>query len=179
MKPTDGSLHKTDRAIAQRVRDIASKILKDYADKDPVLIGILNGAFMFMADLVRALSHPTGQSKRYRTPLYPEIDFIKVNSYDHTQSTGTVNLVSDLTTAIEGRHVIIVEDIVDTGLTLKYVKNYLASYKPASIGVAALLVKKNHDVDYSGFAVGDKFVFGYGLDVNGKMRSIHELRALL
>jgi len=179
MKPTDGSLHKTDRAIAQRVRDIASKILKDYADKDPVLIGILNGAFMFMADLVRALSHPTGQIKRYRTPLYPEIDFIKVNSYDHTQSTGTVNLVTGLTTAIEGRHVIVIEDIVETGLTLQYVTEYLCRQNPASISVAALLVKKNHAVEYSGFSAGENFVFGYGLDVNGKMRSIHELRALL
>ena len=179
MKPTQWSLQKTDRAIAQRVRAIASQILKDYADKDPILIGILNGAFMFMADVVRALSHPTGQTKRYQTPLYPEIDFIKVNSYDHTQSTGTVNFVSGLTTVIEGRHVIIIEDIVDTGLTLKYIKRYLSSYKPASISVAALLVKNDHDVEYRGFSVGDDFLFGYGLDVNGEMRSIYELRALL
>ena len=178
MKPTDGALIQTDRAIVQMVRCIAFSILKDYAGKDPVLIGVMNGSFMFMADLVRALSHPTGQIKRHHEPMYPEVDFIRVNSYDHTHSTGTVNMVNGLSSSIVNRHVIVVEDIVDTGLTLKYVKGYLSSQNPASISVAALLVKHQHEVEYPGFSIGDQFVFGYGLDVSGQMRSLNELRVL-
>ena len=178
MKPTDGALIQTDRAIVQMVRGIALSILKDYAEKDPVLIGVMNGSFMFMADLVRALSHPTGQIKRHHEPMYPEVDFIRVNSYDHTHSTGTVNMVNGLSSSIVNRHVIVVEDIVDTGLTLKYVKGYLSSQNPASISVAALLVKHQHEVEYPGFSIGDQFVFGYGLDVSGQMRSLNELRVL-
>ena len=176
MKPTDGALIQTDRAIVQMVRCIAFSILKDYAGKDPVLIGVMNGSFMFMADLVRALSHPIDTEET--RPMYPEVDFIKVNSYDHTHSTGTVNRISGLSSSIENRHVIVVEDIVDTGLTLKYVKGYLSSQNPASISVAALLVKHQHEVEYPGFSIGDQFVFGYGLDVSGQMRSLNELRVL-
>ena len=186
VKPTDGALIKTDRAIVQMVRGIALSILKDYAEKDPVLIGIMNGSFMFMADLVRALSHPTGDIKRHltegrlipRQPMYPDVDFIKVNSYDHTHSTGTVNMISGLSSSIENRHVIVVEDIVDTGLTVQYVKDYLFEKNPASVSVAALVVKHQHEVAYSGFRIGDEFVFGYGLDVSGQMRSLNELRVL-
>jgi hypoxanthine phosphoribosyltransferase len=178
VNPTDGALIKTDRAIIKMVRSIALKIVQDYADEDPVLIGIMNGSFMFMADLVRALSHPTGQIKRHHEPMYPEVDFIKVDSYDHTHSTGTVNMVSGLSSSIENRHVIVVEDIVDTGLTLQYIKDYLFLKNPASINVAALLVKHQHEVDYVGSQIGDEFVFGYGLDVSGQMRSLNELRVL-
>tara|TARA_B100000949_G_scaffold128601_2_gene113426 strand:- start:4480 stop:5052 length:573 start_codon:yes stop_codon:yes gene_type:complete len=188
VNPTDGVLIKTDRAIIKMVRSIALKILQDYAQKDPVLIGIMNGSFMFMADLVRALSHPTGDIKRHltegrlipRQPMYPDVDFIKVNSYDHTHSTGTVSMVSGLSSSIENRHVIVVEDIVDTGLTVKYVKEYLLSKNPASVSVAALLVKHHHQVTYPGFhsIPEDEFVFGYGLDVSGHMRSLNELRVL-
>ena len=178
MKATDGALIQTDRAIVQMVRGIAFSILKDYAGKDPVLIGVMNGSFMFMADLVRALSHPTGQIKRHHEPMYPDVDFIKVNSYDHTHSTGTVNMISGLSSSIENRHVIVVEDIVDTGLTVQYVKDYLFEKNPASVSGAALVVKHQHEVAYSGVRIGDEFVFGYGLDVSGQMRSLNELRVL-
>ena len=184
MKPTDGALIQTDRAIVQMVRCIAFSILKDYAGKDPVLIGVMNGSFMFMADLVRALSHPIDTEET--RPMYPEVDFIKVNSYDHTHSTGTVNRISGLSSSIENRHVIVVEDIVDTGMTLENVKDYLFSKNPASVSVAALLVKHHdnrsaeleHHVAYTGVHIGDDFVFGYGLDVSGQMRSLNELRVL-
>jgi len=176
VKPTDGALIKTDRAIVEMVHTIASRIREDYAQKDPVLLGVMNGAFMFMADLVRALSYPLDTEETL--PMYPEVDFIKVSSYDHLHSTGTVTGVSGLSSCIKGRHVILVDDIVDTGLTVKYVRNYLFLKHPASVSVAALLVKHPHYVAYPGFRVGDEFVFGYGLDVSRQMRSLNELRVL-
>jgi len=180
----DGALMKSDSAIVRMVRLIALEILKDYTGKDPVLVGVLNGSFMFMADLVRALSYP---KRLAHEPMYPEVDFIKVNSYDHTHSTGTVNMVSGLSCDIKNRHVIVVEDIVETGLTLQYVKDYLFSQNPTSVSVTALLVKTGagldyqhqHHVAYPGFHVGEDFVFGYGLDISGRWRSLNELRILL
>ncbi len=145
--------------IEKRVSELAKKISGDYKDKgDLVLIGVLKGAFIFLADLSRRMTIP-------RT-----IEFIAVSSYrSGSLSTGAVRLVMDVRGSIAGRHVLIVEDIVDTGHTLKYLIGMLESHRPASIRTCTLLHKADSaevdiDIDYIGFGIGDEWVVGYGLD---------------
>lgn len=145
--------------IENRVSELAKKISGDYKDKgDLVLIGVLKGAFIFLADLSRRMTIP-------RT-----IEFIAVSSYrSGSLSTGAVRLVMDVRGSIAGRHVLIVEDIVDTGHTLKYLIGMLESHRPASIRTCTLLHKADSaevdiDIDYIGFGIGDEWVVGYGLD---------------
>lgn len=145
--------------IEKRVSELAKKISGDYEDKgDLVLIGVLKGAFIFLADLSRRMTIP-------RT-----IEFIAVSSYrSGSLSTGAVRLVMDVRGSIAGRHVLIVEDIVDTGHTLKYLIGMLESHRPASIRTCTLLHKVDSaevdiDIDYIGFGIGDEWVVGYGLD---------------
>ncbi|MFQ5609826.1 MAG: hypoxanthine phosphoribosyltransferase [Woeseiaceae bacterium] len=145
--------------IQRRVSELAREISSDYAGKgDLVLIGVLKGAFIFLADLSRQLTIP-------RT-----IEFIAVSSYGAgSVSTGAVRLVMDVRGNIEGRHVLIVEDVVDTGHTLKYLIGILESHRPASIRTCALVHKPDRtevdlDIDYKGFSIGDEWVVGYGLD---------------
>ena len=145
--------------IAERVAELAREISADYADKgDVVLVGVLKGSFIFLADLSRALTIP-------RT-----IEFIAVSSYETgSVSSGAVRLIMDVRGNIEGRHVLIVEDIVDTGHTLKYLLGILGSHRPASIRTCTLLHKADAaevdvDIDYIGFAIGNEWVVGYGLD---------------
>ncbi len=153
--------------IAERVREIAREISADYADKDGVvLIGVLKGSFIFLADLSRALSIPRS------------IEFIAVSSYaSGSRSTGAVRLIMDVRGNIENRHVLIVEDIVDTGHTLKYLLGILQSHRPASIRTCTLLhkadcVEVDVDIDYVGFQIGDEWVVGYGLDYAERDRTL-------
>jgi len=153
--------------IKARVDVLASQISLDYADKgELVLVGVLKGAFIFLADLSRRLSIP-----RY-------IEFIAVSSYEHgSVRSGAVRLVMDVRRSIEGKHVLVVEDIVDTGHTIHYLINMLKSRKPASVRTCALLHKEHKTevdvhVDYLGFKIGDEWVVGYGLDYAEKDRTL-------
>jgi hypoxanthine phosphoribosyltransferase len=152
--------------IRKRVAELAEQISSDYADSgDVVLIGVLKGAFVFLADLSRQLTIP-------RT-----IEFIAVSSYGAGSESGAVRLVMDVRGNIEGRHVLIVEDIVDTGHTLNYLIGILESHGPASIKTCTLLHKAEQaevdvDIDYVGFGIGDEWVVGYGLDYAEQNRTL-------
>lgn len=144
--------------IADRISEIAQEIDRDYAGKEPIMIAILKGSVMFYTDLLKKLN------------IKAEMDFMAISSYgNETKSSGEVKMIKDLDRCIEGRHIIIVEDIVDTGYTLNYLKATLSTRNPASIKVCSLLNKKERRVvdiepDYVCFDVGDEFVVGYGLD---------------
>lgn len=151
--------------IKAMVKKVADEINEDYAGKKPVLVVLLKGSVMFAADLMRSLI------------IDCEIDFMKVSSYSGTQSTGVINVVSDLNTDIAGRHVIIIEDIVDTGLTLSKLRAILANRNPASLKICTLLDKpsgRKADIyaDYIGGEVGNEFIVGNGLDYDEKYRNL-------
>jgi hypoxanthine phosphoribosyltransferase len=153
--------------IAARVRSLGLEIARDAADAGSVhLVGVLKGAVLFLADLVRAI------------PLPATLDFLAVSSYAAgTTTTGEVRLLKDLDVAIDGRHVVIVEDIVDTGLTLSYLQEILRARGPKSLKTACLLSKPSRrkvavPVDYIGFTIEDRFVVGYGLDYAGQYRNL-------
>ncbi len=156
----------SEEQIQQRVWELAQQIEADYAGKDLLMIGLLRGAVTFMVDLTRALQRPVA------------IDFMAVSSYGaSTESSGIVRILKDLDESIEGRHVLIVEDIVDTGLTLKYILELLRRRGPASLRVCTLLNKKERrlvelPLDYVGFDVPNEFVVGYGLDFNQVYRNL-------
>ena len=155
-----------EQEIQERVAQIGKQLNEDYSNKLPVIIGILNGSFLFMADLVRQLS------------IDFEVDFIKISSYgNEIKSSGTVRLVKDISADITGRDLIIVEDIVDTGLSVEFLYNRLNEAKPASITFVTCLKKPsqvNVDelVNYIGFNISDSFVIGYGLDYAQKFRGL-------
>jgi hypoxanthine phosphoribosyltransferase len=152
--------------LARRVGELAEDVSRDYRDADLVLIGVLKGAVFFVADLMRALAVPC------------EVDFMAVASYGSaTKSSGVVRILKDLDAVIEGRDVLIVEDIVDSGLTLKYLLRSLAGRNPRSLEVCALLIKPgSRNVDlrlrYVGFEIPDQFVVGYGLDQDERYRNL-------
>lgn len=152
--------------IDAKLQEMGAAITRDYQGKDLLLIGILKGAFVVMADLSRHIDLPV------------ELDFMAVSSYGSaTKSSGVVRILKDLEQEIAGRHVLIVEDIVDTGLTLQYLLKNLEVRKPESISLAALLIKDGIDrppldVKYEGFHIPPKFVIGYGLDFEGKYRNL-------
>jgi hypoxanthine phosphoribosyltransferase len=152
--------------LARRVHELAAEVSRDYRDADLVLIGVLKGAVFFVADLMRALAVPC------------EVDFMAVASYGSaTKSSGVVRILKDLDAVIEGRDVLIVEDIVDSGLTLKYLLRSLAGRNPRSLEVCALLIKPgSRNVDlrlrYVGFEIPDRFVVGYGLDDAERYRNL-------
>jgi hypoxanthine phosphoribosyltransferase len=156
----------TEREIGERVKELAAQISRDYEGKEPVLVCVLNGAFMFLADLVRCLTIPV------------TIDFVKWVSYgDDTRSSGVVRILKDLDESVESRHVLIVEDIIDTGLTLHYLMENLRARNVASLKVVALLDKPSRrkiavKADYLGFSVPDAFVVGYGLDFGQNYRHL-------
>lgn len=153
-------------AIAARVSELGRAISADYTDKSLVIVVILKGSFVFAADLVRAIDLPL------------EVDFLGVRSYgDATETSGIVQITSDLTRSIEGRDVLLVEDIVDTGLTLKFLLENLRTRDPRSLKLAALLHKPSRTrvqvaIDYLGFTIPDVFVVGYGLDAAQKYRNL-------
>jgi len=150
--------------IQKRVREIASRISKDYAGRELVVIGILRGAFIFMADLVRELNVPC------------KVDFVRVASYGaSSESSGKVVMTKDIETSIKGRDILIVEDIVDTGLTLQYLVKWLKERSPNSLKICVFLDKRKRrkvtfEADYVGFTIDDGFVVGYGLDFNEQFR---------
>lgn len=159
--------------ISRRVKRLASKISKDYRNRNtngvPIFIGVLNGSFIFISDLVRELE------------IDAEIDFLKLSSYgDSKISSGNVKMLKDLNCTIDGRDIIVVEDIVDSGLSLNYIRDLILSHNPASLEFAALLYKKglsNLDfaIKYIGFKIPNKFVVGYGLDYAQKYRNLKDI----
>ena len=156
----------TEQQLRTRICDMGRQITADYDGKAPVMIGILKGAAMFLVDLIRAVDLPL------------EIDFMAVSSYGAaTESSGVVRILKDLDADIEGRHVMLVEDIIDSGLTIAYVLDMLRRRRPASLKVCALLVKEKAaaaglKADYVGFTIPDKFVVGYGLDYDERYRNL-------
>jgi len=158
--------------IRKRVAELADEIRTDYADRHPILIGVLKGSFVFMADLIRALNMPV------------EIDFIGISSYGSgTESSGKIEIVSGLKSALEGRDVLVIEDIADTGLSLSFLLTCLRARKPSSLKVCALFNKPSRrkvplTIDYSGFDIPDEFVVGYGLDYDEKYRYLPDLCVL-
>ncbi len=158
--------------LARRVRELAAEVSRDYAGKDLVLIGVLKGAVFFLADLMRALE------------VTCEVDFMAVASYGSaTRSSGVVRILKDLDAVIEGRDVLIVEDIVDSGLTLQYLLRNLAARNPRSLEVCALLIKPDRrqvelTTRYVGFEIPDTFVIGYGLDHDERYRNLPYVAAL-
>jgi hypoxanthine phosphoribosyltransferase len=152
--------------LQQRVAEIGKEVTSDYADRPPLLVGVLKGAFMFMSDLSRAIDLPV------------EFDFMAVSSYGSaTRTSGVVRIIKDLDVDLTGKHVLIVEDIVDSGLTLAYLRKNLLARGPASLEVCALLVKEglqkgDPDLKYVGFRISPDFVVGYGLDVGERYRNL-------
>jgi len=157
-----------ENAISKKVKEIGKKINKDYKDKNPILVGVLKGAFIFMADLLREIEIPV------------EVDFLSIRSYNGKESSGVVRITHDLSLNIENRDVILVEDIVDTGRTINYIIENLKTRRPKSLVVCTLLNKKeNRIIDvpltYVGFDIPYVFVVGYGLDYSNKYRNLRNI----
>lgn len=157
--------------IWEKVQEIGRQIEADYIDKDPLFIGVLNGAFIFAADLFRVID------------IHAEVSFIKLSSYEGTESTGKVLRVIGLNDNIKDRHIVIVEDIVDTGKTMVELLSIIKEKQPASVKIASFLSKpeaRTHEVsiDYLGFEIPDKFVVGYGLDYDGVGRNLTHIYSL-
>jgi hypoxanthine phosphoribosyltransferase len=155
-----------EEELQARIRDLGAELSVDYAGREVLLVGVLKGAVFFMADLMRSLTIPC------------EIDFMAISSYGaSTDSSGVVRILKDLDINIEGRHVLVVEDIVDSGLTLSYLMRNLESREPASLEVCALLTKPSRreidvPVKYIGFEIPNRFVIGYGLDFAERYRNL-------
>jgi hypoxanthine phosphoribosyltransferase len=158
-------LVSTDQ-IQRRVKELGEAISRDYQDKEPILVSILKGAVFFLSDLARAIS------------IHISLDFMAISSYGDSQKTsGVVRILKDLDETITGREVLIVEDIIDTGLTLRYLLNNLEARKPASLKICTLLDKPFRrivklPIAYQGFEIPDKFVVGYGLDYKQRYRNL-------
>ena len=156
----------TSEEIGARVRELGQQITNDYAGQEILMIGVLRGAVIFMADLALSIKRPM------------DIDFMAITSYGlSTNSSGVVRIIKDLDEVVEGRHILIIEDIIDSGLTLNYLVDNIKSRKPASVRICTLLSKPdrrkvNVTVDYNGFIIPDHFVVGYGLDYAGKYRNL-------
>jgi hypoxanthine phosphoribosyltransferase len=169
--PEVGRVIVSSDDLQARIAELGARISVDYAGRPPLLVGVLKGAFMFMSDLSRAISLPV------------EVDFMAVSSYGSaTRTSGVVRIVKDLDMDLTGRHVLVVEDIVDSGLTLNYLQRYLLAREPASLAVCALLVKDGQqrtelDLRYVGFHIPNDFVVGYGLDVDERLRNLGAIHA--
>jgi hypoxanthine phosphoribosyltransferase len=156
----------TEEQVQSRVRELGAQLTIDYAGRSPVLVSVLKGSIVFLADLVRHMDVPLS------------VDLMEVSSYGSgTETSGQVRILKDLSGPIEGRDVVVVEDIIDTGLTLNYLLRYLAERSPASIRVCCLLDKPARRlaeivIDYRGFSIPDRFVVGYGLDFNEHYRNL-------
>ena len=155
-----------------RVKAVAKRINEDFAGKNPLLLAVLNGAFVFAADLVREITIPS------------ELSFVKLASYQGTTSTGTIKEVIGINEDLTGRHVIIVEDIVDTGLTMKRMIETLGTRHPASISICALLVKPEKlqvplDIKYCALEIPNDFIVGYGLDYNQQGRGLRDIYSII
>jgi hypoxanthine phosphoribosyltransferase len=165
-----GDVVVSEDELKSRIAELGKEITEDYAGRAPLLVCVLKGAFVFMSDLARAIDLPV------------EVDFMAVASYgSSTKTSGIVRIVKDLELDLVDRHVLIVEDIVDSGLTLRWLRRNLASRNPASVEVCALLVKEglqreDPELKYVGFRIPPDFVVGYGLDVDQRHRNIPEVR---
>ena len=172
MKETTTEILFPKAVIERRVGELAAQISRDYAGKELLIVGILNGAFVFMADLIRALNVPC------------TVDFVRMASYGAgSVSSGDILIRKDLETPVAGRNILIVEDIVDTGLTLSRLMEILRERRPASLKVCAFLDKRERRrvpfvADYVGFPIPDAFVVGYGLDYNEQFRFLPDVRVL-
>ncbi len=161
-----GEVLLSEQQLRERIGELGAEITRDYAGKEPLLVCVLKGAFVFMADLARAVDLPI------------EFDFMAVSSYGNaTKTSGVVRIVKDLDIDLSGRDVIVVEDIIDSGLTLSYLRKNLRSRGPASLEVCALLVRAGRqasdlDLKYVGFEIPPDFVIGYGLDVAERYRNL-------
>jgi hypoxanthine phosphoribosyltransferase len=159
-------------ALRERVAELGAEISADYAGRDLLLVGVLKGAVFFMADLMRSID------------VHCEVDFMAISSYGaSTDSSGVVRILKDLDTAIEGRHVLVVEDIIDSGLTLSYLMRNLRARNPATLEVCALLTKPDRreidvPVHYIGFEIPNRFVVGYGLDFAERYRNLRYVGVL-
>ena len=164
--PGPGPVQIGRDAIVERVRTLGQRIANDYGNEPLHVICVLNGAFPFMADLVRAIARPL------------TVDFLSVSSYgSRTESSGEVKLVKDLDQSLKGKHVLLVEDIVDTGLSMQYLLGYLQGRGPLSVRVASLLSKPSRrlvevPIHYLGFEIEDAYVYGYGLDIDHRYRNL-------
>jgi hypoxanthine phosphoribosyltransferase len=155
----------SEEKLRARIAELGAEIARDYRGKPLKLVGVLKGSFMFMADLARAIDLPL------------KMDFIGTTSYQGTKTSGVVRITNDLSRPIDGEHILLVEDIVDTGLTMQYLLENLATRHPASVKVCALLEKPARakvqvPIDYKGFTIPDEFVVGYGLDWDGRFRNL-------
>jgi hypoxanthine phosphoribosyltransferase len=168
MEPKLSLLFAKDE-IAIAVTRLAAEISRDYRDKNPLLIAVLKGSFIFLADLVRQLDFPL------------EIEFVRLSSYGKgTESSGRVRMAPGAPSQIKGRHVLVIEDIIDTGLTAAFMLDYLRQRKPASLKLCSLTDKKERrrvmvNIDYRGLAVPDKFIVGYGLDCDEMFRNFPDI----
>jgi hypoxanthine phosphoribosyltransferase len=168
-----GGVVVSAKEIHDRVAELGRQITRDYASSPPLLVGVLKGAINFMADLMRAIELPV------------EVDFMAVSSYGAaTKTSGVVRIVKDLDVDLVGRDVLIVEDVVDSGLTLNYLRQYLGARAPASLEVCALLLKEGaqrvgQSLRYVGFTIPSDFVVGYGLDVNERYRNLDAIYTYL
>lgn len=171
--PHLGEVLVTAEALERRIAELGTEISEDYQGRAPLLVGVLKGAFLFMADLSRAIDLPV------------EFDFMAVSSYGNaTKSSGVVRIVKDLDIDLTGRDVLIVEDIIDSGLTLAYLRKNLLARNPESVEVCALIVreglqKTDLDLRYVGFELSPAFVVGYGLDVNERYRNLPYVAAYI
>jgi len=158
--------------IKKRIKELANQINSDYKNKIPIFIGVLNGSFIFLSDLIREIK------------INCEIDFFKLSSYgDSKISSGDVKLLKEINCDVKGRDIIIVEDIIDSGLSMTYIRNLIMKQKPSSFRVAAMLYKKDvsklkFKIDYIGFEIENKFVVGYGLDFAQKYRNLNGIYVL-
>jgi len=174
MKTALGTVLISEDQIRRRIDEIGQQISKDYAGRAVTFVGILKGSFIFLADMIRAVS----------VEIPVEVEFMSVSSYgDATTTSGTIHIEKDLAVPIDGKDVIIVEDIVDTGLTLLHVYNILSARGARSLRVAALLEKPGNSrydrpLDYVGFQIPNKFVVGFGLDYAQKFRNLSDIRVL-
>jgi hypoxanthine phosphoribosyltransferase len=164
-----GGVVVSQEQLRRRVTELGTQIAADYRERPPLLVGVLKGAFIFMADLARAINLPV------------EIELMAIASYgSDTTSSGVVRIMKDVDTDLVGRDVLVVEDIVDSGITLSYLQRYLWAHRPATLEVCALLVKSGlqlRDVDlrYVGFTIPPDFVIGYGLDVDQRYRNLRDI----
>ena len=168
--PNLGEVVVAEADLQRRIAELGRQITEDYADRPPLLVGVLKGAFVFMSDLARAIGLPV------------EFDFMAISSYGSaTKTSGVVRIVKDLELDLTGRHVIVVEDIIDSGLTLNYLRRNLMARNPASLEICALLLREGQqtadlDLKYVGFTIPPAFVIGYGLDVAERYRNLPDVR---
>ena len=151
--------------LDKRIEELAKEIMRDYKDEDLVFVGVLKGAAVFIIELAKKIKNSV------------EFEFIQVESYQGTESTGKIKLKQDLIDKIEGRNIIIIEDIVDTGRTLEYLREYIKKHNPKSVKVCTLLSKPSRrivelNIDYIGFSIPDEFVIGFGMDYDQKYRNL-------